>query len=198
MAMASNSLAPMRRFKISSRPTLVSKVHLPFCFTIGIGTGKSSLPTVRMARFGFFESIPSLFFSFALAANATARFLSATGSSELRISLLSGPRISVKAATSNDSAAWMRLSVASFGVLNCFCLDLEAAVAFCLVFSGAACNANPAEPNKTIAQATKEIFNGFMMLDLDFIGCGSISELFISGVPLRRHDRHRRDHHRHG
>jgi hypothetical protein len=33
-----------------------------------------------------------------------------------------------------------------------------------------------------------------MMLDLDFIGFGSITELFISGVRLHHRVLHRRDH----
>jgi len=54
----------------------------------------------------------------------------------------------------------------------------------------------------TIAQASKEIFNDFMMFDFDFIGFGSISELFISGVRHHHHHVHHRlglrRHHRHG
>ena len=191
--MASSSLAPIRRFKTSSRPTVISNIHFPLTFTSGIGNGKSSLPTVRMARFGFLESAPTAVFSFAFPANATALFLSATGSSELRMSLLSGPRISVKAAISNDSAAWRRLSAASFGVLNCFWFDCVGAGASFLA-SGAARNENATAPDITIAQASKEILNEFMMFDFSFTGF----ELFIAGARLHRHlVRHRRVRHRH-
>ena len=82
MAIASSSFAPMRRLRISSRPTLVSNDHLPLFLTIGIGTGSSSFPIVTMARFLFLGSVPTSVFSFALATKAMARFLSATASSE--------------------------------------------------------------------------------------------------------------------
>ena len=99
---------------------------------------KSSLPTARMARFGFPLSFSMTIFSFALAANAVARFLSATGSLELTKSSPSGPRISLSAATSNDSAAAIKLSAASFGVANCFCLFAPAAADEVSLFSVAA------------------------------------------------------------
>ena len=39
-AIAFNSLLPMRRLRISSRPTFVSKLHLPLFLTSGIGSSK--------------------------------------------------------------------------------------------------------------------------------------------------------------
>ena len=44
----------MRRKRISSRPCFESKYHFPFCLTMGTGSGQSSLPTERIARFWFF------------------------------------------------------------------------------------------------------------------------------------------------
>ena len=48
--MASSSLAPMRRYRSSCRPALLSKNHFPPLFTSGTGKGQSSLPTRRNAR----------------------------------------------------------------------------------------------------------------------------------------------------
>src|SRR4029434_1416668 len=192
--MASNSLAPTRRFRISWRPALVSKYHFPLRFTIGIGKGKSSFPIVRRARFGFFASVATEFFSFAFAANATARFLSPTESSELTRSVLSGPRISFMTGTSIDCAALIRLSAACCGVSNSFCFTCGVAAASVLAAS-TECKARATKPDIRIAEA--RIFDEVVMFDFLFIGSSDLNCLLIYRVLHRRLFCHRRRH-RHG
>ena len=48
--MASSSLAPMRRYRSSCLPALLSKNHLPAQRVSGTGNGQSSSPTSRNAR----------------------------------------------------------------------------------------------------------------------------------------------------
>src|SRR5947207_6877667 len=83
ISIASSSLAPMRRCKTSSRPGFISKYHFALRFTIGIGTGQSSLPHQKRGAVRIFGSTRTNLFSFALAVNSAARFLSWTGSSEV-------------------------------------------------------------------------------------------------------------------
>src|SRR5215467_6449137 len=129
--MASSSLEPMRRKRISCLPALVSKDHFPFFCTIGIGSGQSSFPTERIARLGFFGSLVTSFFSRAFAANVAALFLSWTESSEDNKSSPSEPRISFKAGRSYESAALINASAASFEVANVFGADPDVAEAVC-------------------------------------------------------------------
>src|SRR5580700_7604432 len=51
--MASSSLAPIRRKRMSRRPALASKYHFPLFLISGTGSGHSSSPTMMVARFGF-------------------------------------------------------------------------------------------------------------------------------------------------
>src|SRR6184192_4370347 len=191
--MAFSSFAPIRRFNISSRPTFVSNDHLPLRFTIGMGSGKSSLPTRRMARFGSLLSISTEFFSFALSANASARVLSATGSSELTRSSPSGPRVCLRAETSNVAAAVRRLSTACFGVSNCFCCGCDAAAVDSCFCSGAPCEDRTTKAQLTIAQAITKNFDEVIIFAFDFI-CVFSPSFFISGL-LRHHRGRRHRHH---
>src|SRR5205823_3159391 len=180
--MAFSSFAPIRRFNISSRPTFVSNDHLPLRFTIGMGSGKSSLPTRRMARFGSLLSISTEFFSFALSANASARVLSATGSSELTRSSPSGPRVCFRAGTSNVAAAVRRLSTACFGVSNCFCCGCDAAAADSCFCSGTPCEARTRKAQLRIAQAITKNFDEVIIFAFDFI-CFSSSSVYLRPPP---------------
>ena len=76
--MASSSLAPIRRKRMSCRPALASKYHFPFFLTSGTGNGHSSSPTMMVARFGFEGSVAMEFLERASVAKATALFLSCT------------------------------------------------------------------------------------------------------------------------
>ena len=164
--MASNSFAPMRRFKISSRPVLASKYHFPLRFRSRMGNGKSSLPADTVARFGFFGSMLVEFFSFALATNAPALSLSPTGSPEVIRSVLSGPRISFRAETSKVSAAAMRLSTPCLGVSNAFCCGCAVAPASDLL-SDAAYRLTATKKELRIAHL--RILDEIMMFNFGFI-----------------------------
>jgi len=121
ISMASSSFLPMRRFRISCRPALVSKDQRPPFRTIGKGAGQSSGPTIRIARSGFFASgITSLFWR-ARAEKAMPVFRSWTGSSVTIRSSLSGPRICFRAGTSQSPVALIRASAACRGVSKVCC-----------------------------------------------------------------------------
>src|SRR4051812_43845885 len=115
-------------------------------------------------RFEFLASAPTFIFSLALAANLVAASLSLTASSELTKSLASGPRISLRAAVSNDSAAWTRASAASLGVANSFCLAVAVLVA--AGFGSAASRKAVAKAETAIAKTSTEIFVEFITLAL--------------------------------
>src|SRR5215831_5773115 len=187
ISIASSSFAPIRRINISFRPALASKIHFPLRCTIGIANGNSSFPTERMVRLEFFGSTLNDVFSFALAAKSVARFLSATGSAELIRLAASGPRISFKVATSNTSAARIRVSAASFAELNSCCFFESEFAAVSDFFSEAACTGNPRNPKATIVKAITDILEEVLKAELMFIVL-SIETVFIVGVRHRHHE----------
>src|SRR6478672_4779800 len=95
--------------------------------------------------------------------------LSLTGSSELIRSLLSGPRISLNAATSKTSAACTNASAASFGLLNSFCFGCEVLAA--AVLGSAARKESVRQLETRIAATSKQVFEEFIIVILnpDFI-----------------------------
>src|SRR6185295_12861293 len=172
MAMASSSLAPMRRSRISLRPALASKYHLPLRFTIGTGYGQSSLPTERKDRLRFFGSGVTRVFSFALAENVAALCLSCVLSAVSTSSAPPGPRISSRAGTSYFSAASIKAAAASCEVANPFCLTggLPAA---------------PTTQERTITQTDQRILGVNSLFGFTFIFFSSKTCLLIFDRPRR-------------
>src|SRR4029077_12067443 len=175
--MTFNSLAPMRRNRISSRPASVSKDHCPSFLMSGIGSGQSSLPTDRIARLEFLGSTVIRFFSRAFAANMAAMFLSRTGSSEDTRSSPAGPRISFRAGRSKISVAWINASEACFGVANAFGAGCDRADAFCTdcfaaLESVAAVQNSPISkrnPGIIVSKVVATLFMCFSLIMFDYL-----------------------------
>src|SRR5580704_2703116 len=115
--MASSSLRPIWRLRISSAPALVLKYHLEDASRArGIGNGKLSAPMFRIW-------VPSVMgtqrFIWSYLDTKDSRVaLSSAGSPELRIGLADGPRILARVVSSLALAAACRAWPASAGVAN--------------------------------------------------------------------------------
>src|SRR5271166_2158513 len=187
--MASSSLAPMRRNRISCLPSLVLKYHLPFFLTRGIGSGHSCSPTMMYARFGLDLASSIEFLAAASLAKACALALSWTVSSDATTSWPSGPRIASNSDTSNAPVALMSASAACSGVTKVFWL------AAAVLAAGWAC-AMPIVVNmqhRPTRTRTIDVIRSFLVNILAFIS-PSLIMICLSTGAFRRHRHGSRRH----